>query len=122
MKKLITIGLLGLLVVQITSRTWILISFKFNQDFIATYYCIEKEVENNTCKGVCQLKERLQKATPQEQEQPAEGAKRPIELNYFSSSMLIIGVERSIQLLDDQVMLFASIDCKAPHLTPLFRP
>lgn len=49
------------------SELLIFLSFKINQDYIATNLCIEKDIEGSTCKGCCQLKKKLE-----EQEQKKE--------------------------------------------------
>jgi hypothetical protein len=37
------------------------IDFKINQEYIAANLCIEKDIEESTCKGSCHLKKELDK-------------------------------------------------------------
>ena len=67
MRLISVIILVSLLLVQPLSKTWIYISFKINQDFIAQNLCVQKEIEGNKCKGCCQLKKEIAKAEDQEQ-------------------------------------------------------
>jgi hypothetical protein len=63
------------------SEILIFLSFKINQETIAKTLCIEKDVENSTCKGCCQLKKKL--ADQHEQKEklpPVENSKNNIDL------------------------------------------
>lgn len=41
------------------SNIVIFINFKIHQEYIAKNLCVEKEIENNTCMGCCQLKKEI---------------------------------------------------------------
>ena len=59
----------------------ILVSFKINQDYIAEFLCIEKDLPESTCQGCCQLKDRLEDHEEQQQELPqSENRKYEIQL------------------------------------------
>lgn len=44
--------------------------FKINQDYIAKNLCVEKDVEDSTCKGCCQLAKKVNEQQEQKQELP----------------------------------------------------
>jgi hypothetical protein len=50
----------------------IFVSFKINQEYIAKNLCVEKDVEDSTCKGCCQLKKKFEKQHEQEKQVPPE--------------------------------------------------
>lgn len=52
------------------SELMIYISFKANQSYIAKNLCIEKDVENSTCMGCCQLKKQMQNQQERKKEFP----------------------------------------------------
>lgn len=52
------------------SETLVFISFKINQDYIAKNLCVEKDVEDSTCKGCCQLKKKLENQKDQKDQLP----------------------------------------------------
>ncbi len=59
----------------------IYVSFKINQDYIAEFLCIEKDIPESTCQGCCQLKDKLEDHEKQKQELPqSENRKYDIQL------------------------------------------
>lgn len=64
-----TILILSILSFQF-SDLLIFVSFKINQDYIAKNLCVEKDIEDSTCKGCCQLKKQLEKNTAQKDQVP----------------------------------------------------
>jgi len=57
--KLLELFIGVLFVVNILMPSLIFTHFKINQEFIAANLCVEKEIEESTCKGKCQLKKSL---------------------------------------------------------------
>lgn len=45
-------------------------AFKINQDYIAKNLCVEKDVEDSTCKGCCQLKNKVNEQQEQKKDLP----------------------------------------------------
>ena len=74
-KKVVAIFLMILILLPIFGKSWILISFKINQESIAKNLCVQKNVKNNSCHGCCQLKKRLAEKDNQEQKQLPRGSK-----------------------------------------------
>jgi len=66
-RLLFAIVLVSLLMVQPFIHTWIYVSFKLNQEYIAKTSCIQKDVEINNCHGCCQLKKELAETKDHEQ-------------------------------------------------------
>lgn len=58
------------------SELLVLLSFKINQDYISKNLCIEKDVEDSTCKGCCQLKLRLNEQEKQKKELPPQSREK----------------------------------------------
>jgi len=52
--------LLLAIVVQSFSKVCIWVEFKLNQEYIAKTLCVQKEVEDNCCKGSCHLTKQLE--------------------------------------------------------------
>jgi hypothetical protein len=85
MKKITTIIVALLMFLLPFSKTWLVISFQINRDFIAKTLCIKKEIENNTCQGQCQLKKQLKEAEQEEQKQNPQNTKSKVEVWYFQT-------------------------------------
>jgi hypothetical protein len=70
LKKLLSILLILVFLVQSTSHLWILVSFKINQEYIAANLCINRFESIPVCKGSCVLEDQLNLAQKQEQKYP----------------------------------------------------
>jgi hypothetical protein len=80
MKKLLSIILIIATVIQSTSELWILVSFKINQEYIATNLCINRFDAIPVCKGSCFLEKQIN----QDQKQKVEFSNLKMkELNLF---------------------------------------
>ena len=81
MKSVLSVILLFVFITFQFSETVIFVSFKVNQDFIAKNLCVEKDIENSTCKGCCQLKKKLEDHNEKkEQLPPTQNSKLDIDL------------------------------------------
>ena len=69
MKGLFSIILSILMLLGSFKEAAIYFSFKMNQDYIAKNFCVEKDVEDSTCKGGCQLKEKIEETRKEEPQQ-----------------------------------------------------
>jgi hypothetical protein len=76
--------LVFLLFIQPLGKTWIYVSFKINQAYIAKNLCVQKEIEGNSCKGCCQLKKEIKKAEDQEQKSLPKGVNLKTETIFYS--------------------------------------
>jgi hypothetical protein len=83
------------------SETLIFIAFKINQEYIAANLCVEKDVENSTCKGCCQLKKKLANQKEQkEQLPPSQDSKYNIDffardINKITMFFSFLGITKS---------------------------
>ena len=78
-KKQISIYILLIaFVMQTFSQVTIYASFFLQQDYIAEFLCINKDVESSTCNGNCQLKKELAKESSQDENQ-----KIPIQIEEY---------------------------------------
>ena len=59
MRQLTVILLIPLVLSPVLSRTWTLVSFKIQQDFIARVLCINKDIPQVMCNGTCYLNQLL---------------------------------------------------------------
>ena len=82
MKQVTTYILVLLILFQPFSKIWIVVSFKINQESIAKTLCVKKEIENNTCQGMCHLKKQLDKEDEKEQKQAPTNTKNNVEIWY----------------------------------------
>lgn len=61
-----------------------------NQDYIAENLCVEKDIEDSTCHGCCQLEKKLNEQEEQKKDIPAPVNNKP-EINLFSQPVYIHG-------------------------------
>jgi len=68
-KSLVSILLSTFILFMSLQNTFILVSFKINQDYIAEFLCVNKDKPELNCAGSCHLKESLDKANPIQENQ-----------------------------------------------------
>ncbi len=90
MKKLISIFLFTIFIMQSTSTLWILSSFYLQQDYIAKNLCINRFNQKSTCKGKCHLKKQFQAKEKHEQKLPQIKTQKEIELFFQKHSDITI--------------------------------
>jgi hypothetical protein len=71
------------ILLQTFSKGIILLSFRVNQEFIAQNLCVQKEVEDNCCKGSCQLKKQLTDDDNKSESIPFQNFKDKLEVLLF---------------------------------------
>jgi regulatory protein YycI of two-component signal transduction system YycFG len=59
LRKTITAFFSVMLVVNVFLPSLIYLNFKVNQEFITSNLCVEREIEESSCNGNCQLKKSL---------------------------------------------------------------
>ena len=74
LKRCVALFLTIVILLPVIGKSWILISFKLNQESIAQNLCVQRNVKNNSCHGCCQLKKRLAEKDKQEQKQLPRGS------------------------------------------------
>ena len=85
MKLLLSYLLILSIAIHLFGELGIYVSFKLNQDYIAKYLCIEKDIPESTCHGCCQLKDRLEKHEEQKEKLPQTENKK-YEIQFFVPS------------------------------------
>jgi len=80
------------------SDSFTLMAFKIDQEYIAKNLCIEKEVENNSCQGCCQLKKQLAKNKTQDTAIPDQ-KERKLQIDFFSAQLNINSPDLSSQTI-----------------------
>ncbi len=58
-----------LILLQGFGKTWIILSFRLNQESIAKNICVQRNKPNNQCKGKCHLKKQLKNSENKDQNQ-----------------------------------------------------
>jgi hypothetical protein len=74
---------LAAILLQAFSKGIILLSFEVNQDFIANNFCVQKDVEDNCCKGSCQLKKQLSDDEAKSESIPFQNLKDKLDVHLF---------------------------------------
>lgn len=69
MKRYIVLLLMAIVLVQSFSRIWIMTAFYINQSYIAAHICVNRFQPVATCKGSCDLNDKLEKERESEQNQ-----------------------------------------------------
>lgn len=59
MKKILSISLVLLILLQSFSKVWIIISFRINQEYIAKVLCVNRNKPEVLCSGKCILTKQL---------------------------------------------------------------
>ena len=67
-------------------KSAVLFEFKFNQEYISQTMCVQKEIENNTCKGTCHLSKQLEKTEEQQDDIPVSNEELQEILVFFPIS------------------------------------
>lgn len=118
MKNIISVILILAFLSFQLSESLIYLSFKINQDFIAKTLCVEKDVENSSCMGCCQLKKKLADQNEQkEQLPPTQNSKNNIDL--FTSEGIVL------TFFPNQISSRKSIESQLysnPNLFRVFHP
>ncbi len=70
LKKLIAILFLFVILVQSTSKLWVIGSFYLNREFIAENICINRFDAIPVCKGQCYLKKELKQSDTRDEKLP----------------------------------------------------
>ena len=58
-RNLLLLVLSLVILLSSASKTLVFFDFLINQDYISTNLCVKKNVENNCCRGICQLTKQL---------------------------------------------------------------
>jgi hypothetical protein len=82
-KQLITGIFIGLIFLGSFKEAAVYIVFKINQPYIVKNLCIERDIAESTCKGCCQLKEKINETRQQEPNVP-NSQKQQKEISSFS--------------------------------------
>lgn len=61
MKRVITLLMLLVMMIQSSSQLWITAAFFLNRDYISRVLCINKDKPESGCNGACQLKKQIKK-------------------------------------------------------------
>ena len=93
--------LVGLFLVQIVAKVWIVISFKINQEYIAQYLCEKKNESITMCYGTCYLKKELKQTEEKNTQQLPTTLKLKFEILYFSESKMNLLLAQKLNINKD---------------------
>jgi len=116
LRTVTAVFLMVLILFPIFGKSWILISFKFNQESIAKNLCVQRNIKNNSCHGCCQLKKRLAEKEKQEQKQLPRGTteKSQISIDYlfkeFNNNFYLSSIKKDPFKNDNSSLLNRSLD------------
>ena len=120
MKKFLVIQFVFLLFLQPFTKMYIIVSFYIQRDYIAKNLCELKEVEDNCCRGKCQLEKNLTLA-----ERPVEYPVLPkstIEiLCYFYMADFLLVAPTKIKNIRSQKS-YQKLFIPTVYLTGIFQP
>lgn len=122
MKLISGIILIFLLMVQPLSKTWIYVSFKINQAYIAKNLCVQKEIKGNSCKGCCQLKKKFKKADDEEQKTLPKGINLKTEIVYYAKPTSIRFTNQIILLNNISYSTLNQNFINSSSITEIFHP
>ncbi len=89
MKSKLTVCFLILVVLmQPFGRFWLFVSFKLNQQYIATELCINRDRPELQCNGQCVLMKKMKELEKREHEQQQEMIKQLAEIIYLQTPQL----------------------------------
>ena len=83
MKKILIILLTLFIFLQPFCKSWVFISFKINQDFIAKNLCENRTKPSLHCDGKCHLMKKLKQVDKEEKKQTSKIIKEKLEDLYF---------------------------------------
>lgn len=98
MKQVVVIILTLSIFLQSTSKVWVYVSFKINQESIAKTLCLQKEVKRNCCQGSCHLKKELAKTDDQQNTPVPIAAKKNVELQFCSQKIAPFTASQMVQM------------------------
>lgn len=122
MKQITTILLASLVFLQPFSKIWIVVDFRLNQDYIAQNLCVKKEIKDNDCRGRCQLCERLDKATKEEQKQAPTSVKDKAEVLYYHDLSAFDFLIQAIFYQKQNLSNYHSDFYASSSISDIFRP
>lgn len=94
MKTTLTILLVFLFLLQSFTRTFIIVNYQVNKDYISNVLCENKEKKAMHCEGKCHLKKELQKE--EKKESTPSGSKENFEIILYSektTTLSFVGFE-----------------------------
>ena len=84
MKNTITISLAFLFLLQSFTRTFIIVNYQVNKDYISNVLCENKEKKTMHCEGKCHLKKELDKEQKSEST-PTGNSKEKFEITLYNT-------------------------------------
>lgn len=122
MKKVTTYILTLLIFLQLFSKTWIVVSFKINQDKIAKTLCVKKEIKNNSCQGKCHLKKQLEQADEEEQKQAPTNTEEKLEILYCQTHTSFSFLKATFFCENQALRNYKYDFYSSSFITDIFRP
>lgn len=102
LKQVVSIGLIFTIIFTNVNKVWIFIDFKLNQNYIAEELCENKDSQELSCKGKCQLVKQLRVEEEKEKRDIPSRLKAKSEVlflntSFFKNSMCVYLIEGNRQ-------------------------
>lgn len=122
MKKILTISLTLLILLQSFSKVWIILSFKINQAYIAQVLCVNRMKPELLCSGKCVLTTNLKADEEQDGKQRPSQLKEQKETTYcFDFLPLPIDKPEEIDAYPPAPSLYCGLRSSS-RVTRIFHP
>lgn len=121
MKRVVSIGLIFILMFSNIQKFWIVVDFCINQDYISEVFCINKDKPMLNCDGKCFLAQKLKEQEQKEKKEFPSSLKEKNDLVYFYSTEGAVQVDNKYDSLDfswGQIVSFYS----PKYLDQIFKP
>lgn len=118
MKKILSIWLLGIILVQSTGNCWIIAAFYLNRNRIASMLCINRFEQVPVCRGVCYLQQKLEENEHQQDRAP-ELKHKEVLLFFEALATPVIGITPEITPAPG---IYISPYFPTAPLHPVFKP
>lgn len=124
MKKLVSILLFGLFCWPLFFKTFVLVNWIANKNYIETELCVKKEDANNTCKGTCHMNAQLKNTENQSNQSNELPFQKLIELEFSTSYIAAFPfkIEQESTLNNNQKFSEIESLIEQAYLSKIFRP
>lgn len=98
MKTTLTISLAFLFLLQSFTRTFIIVNYEVNKEYISKVLCENKEKKAMHCEGKCHLKKELDKEEKKEST-PTGSSKEKVEITLFNESIPVLFIHTANKVI-----------------------
>ena len=122
LKNILCILLAVLLLLQSCNKTWVVFSFKVNQDYIAKVLCINRAKPEMHCDGNCILMQRIKAAEENEQREVPQKVKEQKEALYCLEIAICLSFQANTVFLAKETPEYYHHPFTPAYLKAVFHP